>query len=93
LASVKVVLPSALQRLTGGKGEVQLEASTLRDALEKLAEDFGEDLRRRLFDHDGNANRLLNFYINGRNAKFSGLLDAELKDGAIIAVLPAVSGG
>ncbi|MEM2602146.1 MAG: MoaD/ThiS family protein, partial [Candidatus Bathyarchaeia archaeon] len=70
MAIVKILFPLALQRFTGGKSEVQLEASTLREALEKLAEEFGDDLGKRLFDPNGNANRLLNFYINGRNAKF-----------------------
>ncbi len=93
MANVKVLLPLALQRFAGGRDEIQLEASTLREALEKLAEEFGDELGRRLFDPNGNANRLLNFYINGRNAKFLGLLEAKLRDGDAIAVFPAVSGG
>lgn len=93
MAIVKILFPLALQRFTGGKSEVQLEASTLREALEKLAEEFGDDLGKRLLDPNGNANRLLNFYINGRNAKFSGLLEARLRDGDTIAIFPAVSGG
>lgn len=93
MASVKILLPLALQRFTGGRGEIRLEASTLGEALGKLAEEFGDDLGRRLFDPEGGANRLLNFYINGRNAKFLGLLEARLKDGDAIAIFPAVSGG
>ncbi|NDF30495.1 MAG: 4-methyl-5(B-hydroxyethyl)-thiazole monophosphate biosynthesis protein, partial [Nitrososphaeria archaeon] len=36
---------------------------------------------------------LINIYVNGKNARFSGGMDTQLKDGDEIYILPAVAGG
>ena len=54
---------------------------------------MGEDFKRRVLNADGTPRSLVNIYINGKNSKFSGGIDAPLYDGDEIYILPAVAGG
>ena len=54
---------------------------------------MGDEFKRRVLNDDGTPRSLINIYINGKNAKFSGGLDASLKDGDEVYILPAVAGG
>ena len=54
---------------------------------------MGDEFKRRVLNDDGTPRSLINIYINGKNAKFSGGLDTSLNDGDEIYILPAVAGG
>ncbi|MGC8962278.1 MAG: MoaD family protein [Candidatus Bathyarchaeia archaeon] len=90
---VAIVLPSVLSKLVEGNRRIQVSASTLGEALEKLKNAYGDSLAEKLFESTGEPKRLLNFYINGKNARLHGFLKAELKDGDEIVIIPGVSGG
>lgn len=92
-SKVIIVLPSMLSKLTEGRRRIQVSASTLGEALEELKGLYGEPLAEKLFEPTGEPKRLLNFYVNGKNARLLGFLNAELRDGDEIAVIPGVSGG
>ncbi|MBS7644601.1 MAG: MoaD family protein [Candidatus Bathyarchaeia archaeon] len=92
-SKVTVVLPSLLSKLAGGRKKIQVSASTLGEALEKLRSMYGDSLAERLFEPTGEPKRLLNFYVNGKNARLCGFLNTELRDGDEIVIMPGVSGG
>jgi MoaD family protein len=77
----------------GGEREVKVRASTLIEALNALAEKYGDGLRGKLFDGEGKPKRLLSFYVNGKNVRFLKGLETPLKDGDEVSILPSVSGG
>ena len=54
---------------------------------------MGDDFKRRVLNDDGSPRSLINIYINGKNSRFSGGMNTELKDGDEIYILPAVAGG
>ena len=54
---------------------------------------MGDDFKRRVLESDGSPRSLINIYINGKNAKFVGGIDATLNDGDEVYILPAVAGG
>jgi len=54
---------------------------------------LGDDFKRRVLNDDGTPRSLINIYINGKNAKFSGGIDTSLQDGDDVYILPAVAGG
>ena len=54
---------------------------------------MGDDFKRRVLEGDGTPRSLINIYINGKNAKFSGGMQTSLKDGDEVYILPAVAGG
>jgi len=93
LTRVTVTFSSTLTGVTHGERQVEVLASTLGEALGQLVKKYGQGFNERILDPTGKPKRLLNLYVNGRNAHFLGLLETRLKDGDEITILPSVSGG
>jgi adenylyltransferase/sulfurtransferase len=77
----------------GGEKKLQITANSLLESFNKVSENMGDDFKRRVLNDDGTPRSLLNIYINGKNARFSGGMETPLKDGDDVYVLPAVAGG
>jgi len=92
MANIKFTIPSVLNK-GGGEKKVDLIASTLSEAFAKIAEQLGDEFKRRVLNPDGSPRSLINIYVNGKNMRFSGGMETTLKDGDEIYVLPAVAGG
>ena len=93
LAKVKIVLPSILAGIVSDEKVAEVVATTLGEALNKLAERYGDSFKKKICDFDGKPRRLLNLYVNGTNVRFLDRLDTKLQDGDEISILPTVSGG
>lgn len=90
--SVTVRIPTQLRTLTGGAGEVSVEASTVGDALKALDAShpgFGE----RIFDEDGKLRRFVNVFLADEDVRFLSGLDTSVSDGQTLSIVPAVAGG
>jgi len=92
LANITFTIPSVLNN-GGGEKKITMVALKLAEAFSKISNDMGDEFKRRVLNDDGTPRSLINIYINGKNAKFAGGLDASLKDGDEIYILPAVAGG
>ncbi|MDE0526486.1 MAG: ThiF family adenylyltransferase [Thaumarchaeota archaeon] len=93
-AAITFVIPSVLNPGGGGEQRIEMKVSSLAGAFAKAVEAKGPDFARRVMEPDGKTPRqLINVYINGKNAKFSGGMDAKLGDGDEVYILPAVAGG
>jgi MoaD family protein len=90
---VKIVFSSVIASATQGEREVTLTASTLREALNQLVTRYGDPFKERILDASGNPKRFLNFYVNGKNARFLKYLDTPLSEKDEVSVLPSVTGG
>ena len=77
----------------GGEKKLQITAGSLLESFNKISENMGDDFKRRVLNDDGTPRSLINIYINGKNARFSGGMETVLKDGDEIYILPAVAGG
>jgi len=85
-------IPTQLRQLTGGVGEVSVEAATVGDALRALDSanpGFGE----RIFDESGALRRFVNVFLADEDVRFLQGLDTPLSDGAVLSIVPAVAGG
>lgn len=89
---MSVELAGALARIAGEK-RVTVEAELLGQVLDALASGHGEEFRDLLFDGGGRPRRFINIYVNGRDYRFLDKLDTVLREGDVVALLPAVSGG
>ena len=89
---VRVLLHGAWRSFAGGAKEVRLDAATLRDALEALAVAY-PSLRERLRDEHGKLRAHLALFVNDEDARLLGGENAPLRDGDIVHVIPALSGG
>ena len=90
--SVLVRIPTPLQKLVGDKAEVQVEASSLREAVSQLAAQ-NEEFKTRMLDDSGELRRFVNVYVNEEDVRFLQKLDTPLKDGDEVSIVPAIAGG
>jgi sulfur-carrier protein len=90
--AVQVKVPTILRTYTGGAKLVEASGDTL-DALLSDVDSRHEGLRGRLISEDGSLHRFVNVYINNEDVRFLGSLEAPLKDGDTVTILPAVAGG
>ena len=90
--SVLVRIPTPLQPLVGGQAEVNVEASSLREAVSQLAAQNG-DFKTRLLDDNGELRRFVNVYVNEEDVRFLQKLDTPLKSGDEVSIVPAIAGG
>jgi len=89
---VTIELPSLLERFAGGARALELEADTLRGALDALVRACPE-LEVHLFDERGAFRRHVLCFHNGTNTRWLDGLDGSLADGDAIRLMQAVSGG
>jgi molybdopterin synthase sulfur carrier subunit len=90
--AVIVRVPTPLRRLTNGQGEIEVQASTIREAIEKLEEQY-PGFKERLLDENGEVRRFVNLYLNDEDIRFLKGVDTELKEGDTLSIVPAIAGG
>jgi molybdopterin synthase sulfur carrier subunit len=89
--TVKVRIPTPLQKLTDGKDEVEGEPGTiisLINDLEKRFPGIGERI-----SEGGRIRRFINIYLNDEDIRFLKNEETEVKDGDEISIIPAIAGG
>jgi molybdopterin converting factor small subunit len=91
-AHVRILLHGAYRGFAGGARDVTLDAATLREALQELIRTH-PSLAERMRDEHGRLRRHLSLFVNEEDARFLGGEDATLRDGDIVHVIPALSGG
>jgi molybdopterin converting factor small subunit len=90
--SVSVRIPTQLRTLTAGKGEVEVEGSTVGAALKAL--DAGHPgFAERLFDEGGNLRRFVNVFLADEDVRFLDGLETPVSAGQTVSIVPAVAGG
>ena len=89
--AIEVRIPTILRNYTGGEKAVNADGANLSALIDDL-EASHPGIKDRLLEN-GDLRRFVNVYVNDEDVRFIGSLDAELKDGDQVVVLPAVAGG
>jgi molybdopterin synthase sulfur carrier subunit len=89
---VTVRVPTQLRALTGGAGEVEVEAGTVGDALRAL-DAAHPGLGERVFDGEGRLRRFVNVFVAEEDVRLKEGLDTRVGDGETVSIVPAVAGG
>ena len=84
---VLVVLPGILAAEAGGRKRFELDAVTVGDALRSLP------VADRVLDERGELRPLVNVYVDGKDARECGGLDAALTGGETVRLVGAIAGG
>ena len=89
--AVKVRIPTPLQKLTNGKGEVECSAKNVLELVDALEKDH-PGMKARLSD-GGKIRRFINIYVNKEDIRFVSKEETTLKDGDNVSIVPAIAGG
>lgn len=89
--SVKVKIPTPLQRLTNGSEEVEGEPGTVIDLINGLDRKY-TGLGERITE-GGKVRRFVNVYVNEEDIRFLKGEQTVVKDGDEVSIVPAIAGG
>src|SRR5882724_7614512 len=90
--SVTINIPTALRSFTGGNAQVEVEAGTAGEALERLTSLHAE-LRRHLFDDKSALRSFVNVYVNDEDVRHQAGLQTPLRDSDTVMIVPSIAGG
>lgn len=90
--AVNVRIPTPLQRLTGGKGDVSASGATIKEVINQLESNY-PGFKEKLYSEDGELRRFINIYINEEDIRFLDSDSSPVKDGDTISIIPAIAGG
>ncbi len=88
----KVVIPAPLRKYTAGAEIVELEAETIQGIIDGLETRF-PGIRSGICESSGSLRRFINIYVDGEDVRFLSNLETAVRDGAEIAIVPAIAGG
>jgi molybdopterin converting factor small subunit len=87
----EIRIPPVLRPDAGGERLVDVDAATVREALDTLVTRFPA-LRARVLEGDG-VPSFLNVFVDGDDVRLLSGLDTTVSPGSKILLLPAVAGG
>ncbi|MBL1174602.1 MoaD/ThiS family protein [Pantanalinema rosaneae CENA516] len=90
--SVKVLIPTPLQKLTNNQATVECNGSSIAELLDAL-EQSCPGIKARLCDDKGELRRFVNFYVNSEDIRFLEGIKTPLKEGDEVSIIPAIAGG
>jgi molybdopterin synthase sulfur carrier subunit len=88
---VTVKVPTILRKHVDGRSTVEGQGQTMGELLDELEARY-PGLKGGVVDADG-LHRFVNVYVNGEDVRYLGALDAPVRDGDTVSILPAVAGG
>ena len=90
--AVRVRIPTPLQRITNGQGEVACEGKSVLELLADL-EHRHPGIKARICDEQGKLRRFVNVFVNEEDIRFLQGDQTPLKDGDEVSIIPAIAGG
>ena len=90
--TIKILIPTPLQKFTNDEASVSLEAASI-DGLLQALECRYPGIQARLCDENGKLRRFLNLYVNSEDIRFLNNQETQLSDGDEVSIVPAVAGG
>jgi molybdopterin converting factor small subunit len=90
--AVKVIIPTPLRAYAGKQESVEVEASTVGQALGALTSKHA-DLKKHLFSDDGKLRSFVNVYVNDEDIRYLQKDQTTVKAGDTISIVPSIAGG
>lgn len=90
--SIKVRVPTPLQKLTQNQAEVKANGTNIKELIDDLERNF-PGIKERICDAEGKVRRFINIYVNEEDVRFLQRDKTPLKDGDEVSIIPAIAGG
>ena len=89
---MKIMIPTPLRQYADKNSTVEVNASTVAEALTSLTSAHPE-LRRHLYNDDGRLRAFVNVYLNDEDIRYLGKESTPVKDGDTLSIVPSIAGG
>ncbi|MEM9586772.1 MAG: MoaD/ThiS family protein [Planctomycetota bacterium] len=89
---MKIIIPTALRKHTGGASHVDVTAVSVASALQELVS-IHPELRSSLLDDSGVLVSFVNVFVNDQNIRDLDDQSIALKESDEILLVPAIAGG
>lgn len=90
--NITIKIPSPLRRFTEQAALIELNADTVKDALNQLNHQYPE-IKPQLIDDEGKLRNFVNIFHNKVDIRQQQGLDTTLADGSELRIVPAIAGG
>jgi molybdopterin converting factor small subunit len=90
--AVKVIIPTPLRAYANKQESVEVQATTVSEALISLTKRF-TDLKKHLYSDDGRLRSFVNVYVNDEDIRYMQKDLTPLRDGDIVSIVPSIAGG
>ena len=87
-----VFIPSVLRATVGGVKSLEIEGDSIRAVVSGLVARH-PSLGSQLMSADGDLNRFVNVYVNGKDVRYLAGLDTPVAPTDEVRLLPAMAGG
>ena len=84
---------SHFTKFTRGDRETEIVAANVRQAIDGLVSIYGDGFRQRLFKDNGEPKEFIHIFLNNRDIRLIGNLEAEIGPDDQLLFVPAVAGG
>jgi molybdopterin/thiamine biosynthesis adenylyltransferase/rhodanese-related sulfurtransferase/molybdopterin converting factor small subunit len=88
----KILIPTALRQFTAQSDSIEVNGSTVGEALRSLTERYPE-LRKNLFNDQGKLRSFVNVYVNDEDIRYLDKDATKLTGGETISIVPSIAGG
>jgi molybdopterin converting factor small subunit len=89
----KVTFYSHFTKFTRGEKEAEVEGNNVRQAIDALVTKYGEAFRSRLLREDGEPKEFVRIFLNDKDIRLIGNLEAATGPDDHLLIVPAVAGG
>lgn len=88
-----IFIPTPLRSYTGGRNTVEIEASTIAEALATLTSEH-PDLRNHLFTPEGKVRAFVNLYLNDEDVRYLPAKEGTpVTASDSLSIIPSIAGG
>jgi molybdopterin converting factor small subunit len=89
---MKVLIPTPLRQYADKKSAVDVNGSTVGEALSALTSQHS-DLRRHLYSDDGKLRAFVNVYLNDEDIRYLEKENTPVRENDTISIIPSIAGG
>lgn len=90
--NIRVIIPNSLRNYTGGKSELECNASNLKDLVTQINDNYPE-FQSRICDNNGEIKNYFNIYIDGEDSRHLNGMDSQIIGKSEVVIVAAVAGG
>lgn len=90
--TVTVRIPTPLRSATDEQSTVEVEGTTVDEALRTLVDEY-PDLADNLYTEDDELRQFVNVYVDDEDIRFGDGVDTALEAGDEISIVPSIAGG